>query len=96
MPAIFDLLYREYCRARIAEMRKQLLISPEGHEAPEAIFDAKVAVGANPVVSVTMGRQRKVLWQCRFVGSSAAFSLPSANDPLRPCGLCGGLFTCYD
>ena len=24
MPAIFDLLYREYCRARLAEMRKQL------------------------------------------------------------------------
>jgi hypothetical protein len=29
MPAIFDLLYREYCRARLAEMRKQLLISPD-------------------------------------------------------------------
>jgi hypothetical protein len=28
MPAIFDLLYREYCRARLTEMRKQLLISP--------------------------------------------------------------------
>ena len=26
MPAIFDLLYREYCRARLAEMRKQLLL----------------------------------------------------------------------
>ena len=32
MPAIFDLLYREYCRARLAEMRKQLLISPDVHE----------------------------------------------------------------
>jgi hypothetical protein len=46
MPAIFDLLYREYCRARLAEMRKQLLISPERHEAPEAICDAKDAVSA--------------------------------------------------
>jgi hypothetical protein len=27
MPAIFDLLYREYCRARLAEMRKQLLLT---------------------------------------------------------------------
>ena len=45
MPAIFDLLYREYCRARLAEMRKQLLISPERHEVPEAICDAKDAVG---------------------------------------------------
>ena len=48
MPAIFDLLYREYCRARLAEMRKQLLISPERHEVPEALCDAKDAVGASP------------------------------------------------
>ena len=45
MPAILDLLYREYCRARLAEMRRQLLISPERHEVPEAICDAKDAVG---------------------------------------------------
>ena len=32
MPAIFDFLYREYCRARLAEMRKQHLISVESHE----------------------------------------------------------------
>jgi hypothetical protein len=50
MRVIFDLLYREYCRARLAEMRKQLLISPERHEVPEAICDAKKAVG------VTMDR----------------------------------------
>jgi hypothetical protein len=43
MPVIFDLLYREYCRARLAEMRKQLLISPKGHEVPETISDAKHA-----------------------------------------------------
>ena len=40
MPIIFDLLYREYCRARLAEMRKQLLIRPEGHEVLEANCDA--------------------------------------------------------
>ena len=45
MPAIFDLLYREYCRARLAEMRKQLLISPKRHEIPEASCDAKDGVG---------------------------------------------------
>jgi len=28
MPTIFDFLYREYCRARLAEMRKQLLLIP--------------------------------------------------------------------
>ena len=26
MPALFDLLYREYCRARLVEMRSQLLL----------------------------------------------------------------------
>ena len=36
MPAIFDLLYREYCRARLAEMRKQLLIATERAEALNA------------------------------------------------------------
>ncbi|WP_225144895.1 hypothetical protein [Bradyrhizobium sp. BRP20] len=36
MPAIFDLLYREYCRARLAEMRKQLLIAAERAEAVAA------------------------------------------------------------
>jgi hypothetical protein len=49
MPAIFDLLYREYCRARLAEMRKQLLISAERQEVPEASSDSKDAVRANPV-----------------------------------------------
>jgi hypothetical protein len=47
MAAILDLLYREYCRARLAEMRKQLLISPERHEVAEATCDAMDAVGAN-------------------------------------------------
>ncbi len=37
MPAIFDFLYREYCRARLAEMRQQLPILPD--EAPEANCD---------------------------------------------------------
>jgi hypothetical protein len=39
MPAILDLLYREYCRARLAEMRKQLLISTESQSVPEANRD---------------------------------------------------------
>lgn len=30
MSAIADILYREYCRARLAEMRKQLLIRGVG------------------------------------------------------------------
>ena len=47
MPALFDLLYREYCRARLAEMRQQLLISPKMHEVPQAFCDA-TEVGTNP------------------------------------------------
>ncbi|MGV7214730.1 hypothetical protein [Bradyrhizobium sp. UFLA05-112] len=37
MPAIFDFLYREFCRARLSEMRKQLFLiqtsSPEVAQA---------------------------------------------------------------
>ena len=36
MSTIFDLIYREYCRARLAEMRKQLLIPV----ASDAILEA--------------------------------------------------------
>ena len=44
MPAIFDLLYREYCRARLAEMRKQLQLT-DRHEVPRANCDADYADG---------------------------------------------------
>jgi hypothetical protein len=36
MSTILDLLYREYCRARLAEMRKQLLLSVHNDEMPAA------------------------------------------------------------
>lgn len=40
LPALFEFLYREFCRARLAEMRKPLLIRPDGLEVPEhARFD---------------------------------------------------------
>ena len=35
MPTIFDVLYREFCRARLAEMRKQLLLWPGPPVGPE-------------------------------------------------------------
>ena len=38
MPTILDLLYREYCRTRLAEMQKQLLITAERAEALEAHY----------------------------------------------------------
>lgn len=39
MPTIVDLLYVEYCRARLAEMRKQLLIAGENPEVRQADYD---------------------------------------------------------
>jgi hypothetical protein len=53
MPAIFDLLYREYCRARLAEMRKQVLIRPESQEVLEANCDA-----SRPDCAVDRGSSR--------------------------------------
>ena len=47
MPAIFDFLYREYCRARLAEMRKQLLVSAASHEVPEANCDVSHPGGSD-------------------------------------------------
>jgi hypothetical protein len=38
MPALFDFLYREYCQARLAEMRKQLLLIGS-HEISETNCD---------------------------------------------------------
>jgi hypothetical protein len=48
MPALFDFLYREYCRARLAEMRKQLLLR-RSHGMPESACDPDDAdvIGTN-------------------------------------------------
>jgi hypothetical protein len=46
MPAVFDFLYREYCRARLTEMRKQLLVSVESQQFPEANCDVSQPGGA--------------------------------------------------
>jgi hypothetical protein len=45
MSAWLDLLYREYCRARLAEMRKQLLLSVADHEIPAANSGASDPAG---------------------------------------------------
>ncbi|WP_247399088.1 hypothetical protein [Bradyrhizobium sp. 76] len=39
MPAIFDLIYREYCRACLAKMRKQLLLSGKRPERLATDYD---------------------------------------------------------
>jgi hypothetical protein len=46
MAALFDLLYKEYCRARLTEMRKQLLIRPVSHEVLEASCDGSDSGGS--------------------------------------------------
>lgn len=40
MPIIFDLLYSEFIRARLAEMRKQLLLWPGTAVVPDERCDA--------------------------------------------------------
>lgn len=40
MPILFDMLYREFLRARLAEMRKQLLLWPGTAGVPEKNCDA--------------------------------------------------------
>lgn len=57
MPTLFDLLYREYCQARLAEMRKQLLIRPVSHEVPEANFD-----GDRPDWAADLGDSQRKPW----------------------------------
>ena len=56
MSALFDLLYRQYCRARLAEMRKQLLLIGS-HQVTEANCDADYADRAadRHTVRVTRG-----------------------------------------
>jgi hypothetical protein len=46
MPTICDLLYREYCRARLAEMRKQLHLIP-GPVVVEDDCDVRDLGGSN-------------------------------------------------
>jgi hypothetical protein len=45
MSALLDLIYREYCFARLAEMRKQLLLSVANDEIPAANWDASGPAG---------------------------------------------------
>jgi len=55
MSTIFDLLYREYCRARLAEMRKQLLIPVAGDEILDARRDGGDAAGRSDGASGSRG-----------------------------------------
>ena len=58
MSTIFDMLYHEYCRARLAEMRKQLLIpvigerlqTPSEDSAPAGPRDCDCPTKASPTL----------------------------------------------
>jgi hypothetical protein len=58
MSVLFDILYHEYCRARLAEMRSQLLLT-ESREAPEANCDADHADGAADLARLTFNQLRQ-------------------------------------
>jgi len=46
MYAFFDLLYREYCRARLAEMRSILLLA-DSRDAPQPSCDGAQLEGSS-------------------------------------------------
>jgi hypothetical protein len=68
MPTIFDVLYREYCRARLAEMRKQLLTRAESQEVPEANCDASHPDGVADRGS-GLGDSQRETGQCQRRGT---------------------------
>lgn len=45
MSVILDMLYREYCRARLAEMRQQLLLSVSNEQVSATDWDASDPAG---------------------------------------------------
>jgi hypothetical protein len=47
MSAILDMLYREYCRARLAEMRQQLLLSVSNDEIWATDWDVSDPAGSD-------------------------------------------------
>ena len=59
MSTIFDRLYREYCRARLAEMRKQLLIPVASDEILEAHWDGGDPAGPSMGVAVGATQARR-------------------------------------
>ena len=90
MPTIFDFLYREYCRARLAEMRKQLLlVSAESHWSQEQI--AMSVIPAIPLVGMVLATTGQP-HSTKPPHSLSARSQPAnggALDKLRSLAWCG-------
>jgi hypothetical protein len=59
MPAIFDLLFHEYCRSRLAEMRKQLLIQPKTDGLPEYDASHGREITARHALRMDVGDERE-------------------------------------
>jgi hypothetical protein len=72
MPFIFDVLYREFCRARLAEMRKQLLLWPGTPAVPK-----RIATPATPTTLLGPRRngivmRKEVILELREIKSKVA------------------------
>lgn len=59
MPAIFELLYKEFCRARLAEMRKQLLLTGKQPELFLPDEDPADRDGTGPQHEAELKRERE-------------------------------------
>ena len=56
MPIIFDVLYHEFCRARLAEIRKQLLLWPGTPVVPRPNFESG---GPGAAADITLGSKQE-------------------------------------
>jgi len=85
MPIIFDVLYREYCRARLTEMRKQLLLWPGTPVVAERI--ARPATPTTLLVLAGNGTatRKEVILELREVKSKVGFAARWRNIPEDVC-----------
>ncbi len=59
MPAILELLYKEFCRARLAEMRKQLLLTGKHPNVFQPDGDSADSDGMDPQHGAELKRARE-------------------------------------
>jgi hypothetical protein len=73
MSALFNLIYREYCKARLAEMQKQrvepITLGKDGHEEGET---GAVPSSRHPDCSWDMGDDRRAADTLQIGGQAAA------------------------
>jgi hypothetical protein len=91
MPVILDLVYREFCRARLAEMRRQLSLWPVSPVVPEKIHKGRHPDGAGDTDMGSESLQERHLFgkRKRFLsfakstkGWRASFGASPPNTPM--------------